>query len=61
MICTYEEYIEMPKSITIEKCLEIHKLMVEEVGNDEDAIELYDGICLIKGKVDIHGQTVENG
>ena len=44
MTCTYDEYIGMPKSITIEKCLEIHKMMVEEVGNDEDAIELYDEI-----------------
>ena len=44
MVCTYEEYLEMPKSITIEKCFEIHKMMTEEVGNDEDAVELYDEI-----------------
>ena len=44
MVCTYEEYLEMPKSITIEKCLEIHKMMIEEIGTDEDAIELYDEI-----------------
>ena len=44
MVCTYEEYLGMNKSITIEKCLEIHKMMVEEVGNDTDAIELYDEI-----------------
>lgn len=44
MTCTYEEYLKMPKSIEIEKCLEIHKMMVEEIGNDKDAIELYDEI-----------------
>lgn len=44
MNCTYEDYLKMPKSIDFEKCLEIHKLMIEEISNDEDAVELYDEI-----------------
>lgn len=44
MIRTYEEYLEMPKSINFEECLTIHKMMIDEIGNDEDAIELYDEI-----------------
>ena len=44
MICTYEEYLEMPKSINFEECLTIHKMMIDEIGNDEDALELYDEI-----------------
>ena len=42
MVYTYEEYLEKPMSISMEKCLEIHRQMIEEIGNDEDAIELYD-------------------
>ena len=44
MVCTYTEYLDMPKSISIEKCMEIHKMMIEEIGKDEDAVELYDEI-----------------
>lgn len=44
MVCKYEEYLKMPKSTAFEKCLEIHKLMLDEIGADEDAIELYDEI-----------------
>lgn len=44
MVYTYEEYLNMSKSISFEKCLEIHKMMIEEIGNDNDAIELYDEI-----------------
>lgn len=44
MIRTYEEYLKMPKSINFEECLTIHKMMIDEIGNDEDAIELYDEI-----------------
>lgn len=42
MVYTYEEYLEKPKSITMENCLDIHHRMIEEIGDDEDAIELYD-------------------
>lgn len=42
MIYTYEEYLEKPKILTIEQCLEIHRLMIEEIADDKDAIELYD-------------------
>lgn len=44
MVCKYEEYLKMPKCITFEKCLEIHNMMIDEIGTDEDAIELYNEI-----------------
>lgn len=44
MICTYKEYLEMPKSTEFEKCLEIHQMMIDEIGNNKDAVELYDEI-----------------
>ena len=42
MVYTYEEYLEKPMSLTMKQCLEIHNQMIDEIGNDEDAIELYD-------------------
>ena len=44
MIYTYDEYLKMSNTIDIETCLKIHAMMVEEIGNDGDAIELYDEI-----------------
>mgnify|MGYP003292808366 CR=1 FL=1 len=44
MTYTYQEYLEMPKSIEFEKCLEIHQMMLDEIDKDEEAIELYDEI-----------------
>lgn len=42
MIYTYEDYLKMNKSIDIDTCLKIHFMMADEIGNDEDAMELYD-------------------
>ena len=41
MIYTYEDYLKMSKIIDVETCLKIHKMMAEEIGTDEEAIELY--------------------
>lgn len=42
MITTYEEYIKPPKAQPFEQMQAIHKQIVLEVGNDPDALGLYD-------------------
>ena len=42
MKTTYEEYLETPKSITMETMQLLHKQMLEEIAEDEDAEELYE-------------------
>ncbi len=41
MISTYEEYITMPGSLTLEEMQSLHREIKEEVGYDEDALDLY--------------------
>ena len=41
---TYQEYLEMPLSLTFEDMNKIHTQMVEEIGNDEIAKELYEDL-----------------
>ena len=42
MITTYEEYLKRPKAQPFEQMQAIHKQIVLEVGNDPDALGLYD-------------------
>ena len=42
MKTTYEEYLLEPKSISLEKMQLLHKEIVTEMGEDEDAEELYE-------------------
>lgn len=42
MKTTYEEYLQKPKSISVEHMEELHKMMLEEIGEDMDGLELYD-------------------
>ena len=41
MIGTYEEYLKEPKSLTVEEMQALHRAMLEELGDDEDAWDLY--------------------
>lgn len=41
MIGTYEEYLREPKSLTVEEMQALHRAMLEELGDDEDAWDLY--------------------
>ena len=41
MVSVYEEYLSMPQCLTMEEMHSLHKEMVEEIGNDEEAQELY--------------------
>lgn len=47
MIATYEEYVKLPKALFLERMQTIHKQIVSEVGNDPDALELYDDLIKV--------------
>ena len=38
----YQEYLEMPLSLTMEEMNTLHAEMLRAIGSDEDAIELYE-------------------
>lgn len=42
MVDVYEEYLQMPESMTAEEMSKLHMELAAEIGNDEDALELYD-------------------
>ncbi len=42
MLTNYLEYLESPKSLSVEQMQSIHSQMVFEIGNDNEALELYD-------------------
>lgn len=41
MITTYEEYLDMEKTLTFEDMQDIHSQMIADVGTDADAVEIY--------------------
>ena len=41
MVSVYEEYLSMPQCLSMEEMHSLHKEMVEEIRNDEEAQELY--------------------
>ena len=41
VIVYYEDYLKLKKSISFEEALNLHKEMLEEIGVDEVAVELY--------------------
>ncbi len=42
MITNYLEYLECPKSLTVEQMQAIHEQMIFEIGHDKEGLELYD-------------------
>lgn len=38
----YEEYIPMERSLSFEEMGKLHTKMLEEIGNDEEALEMYE-------------------
>lgn len=42
MISTYENYLPMKKSLSLEDMVQLHNEMLLEIGSDSDALELYD-------------------
>lgn len=41
---TYSEYLSMPKAMPIDKMIAIHSQIVNECGDDPDALELYEDL-----------------
>ena len=41
MFFTYKDYLPMEKSLPFEEMTKIHQQMMDEIGTDEDALELY--------------------
>ena len=41
MTAMYEDYRLMPMSLALEEMAALHREMAEEIGSDEDAVELY--------------------
>lgn len=42
MICSYDGYLENECILTLEDARSMHKSMFDEIGKDEDAMELYE-------------------
>lgn len=42
MISTYEDYLTLPMSLSLEEMASLHRDMVNEIGNDNDSLELYE-------------------
>lgn len=42
MIFQYKEYLKENKSLTVEQMIKLHEELIEEIGTDEDAMELYE-------------------
>ncbi|MCD8083719.1 MAG: hypothetical protein LUE86_09495 [Clostridiales bacterium] len=47
MIPTYEEYLSKEKSLDFEEMTALHHKIVSEIGNDPDALELYDELVQV--------------
>lgn len=41
MISTYEEYLPLPRSLSLEEMAALHRELSDEIGDDSDALELY--------------------
>lgn len=47
MISTFVGYMKEPHALSMEQMQELHQEMVEEIGKDTDAIELYDELVAV--------------
>ena len=41
MISIYEDYLGLPLSLPLEEMERVHRQMMDEIGNDNDSLELY--------------------
>jgi len=44
MITTYEEYLQQPKSISLDQMQDLHSQILAEIVGDDDAEEIYDDL-----------------
>lgn len=50
MLSTYEDYLSQPGSLTWEEMLSLHKEIMTEAGQDEDAADLYKDLLTAAAK-----------
>ncbi len=50
MISVYEDYLPLPMSLPFEEMAALHREMAEEIGNDSDALELYEDLTAASTK-----------
>ncbi len=46
MISTYEDYLPMPMSLSLEEMAALHSDMANEIGDDPDSLELYEELII---------------
>lgn len=44
---TFEKYMEEPHSLSMEQMRDIHRELLEEIGKDQDAVELYEELIAV--------------
>lgn len=44
---TFEKYMEEPHSLSMEQMQDIHRKLIEEIGKDPDAVELYEELIAV--------------
>lgn len=62
MISSYDEYLTMPRAMSIEKMISIHRHLVEEVAGDQNSIEFYDELvesCIKYAKIRAEWGTMD--
>ena len=42
MVSTYDDYLPMPMSLSLEEMVSLHRELVNEIGNDSDSLELFE-------------------
>ena len=50
MILTYDDYLPLPMSLSIEEMASLHKDMVNEIGSDTASLELYEELIAAAAK-----------
>lgn len=50
---SYEEYASMEKSLSMEEMQRVHQQMLDEIGDDEDALELYEELVIAANKYSV--------
>ena len=50
MIRQYKDKLSEPKSLTVNEMQKIHEEMIQEIGNDPDALELYEELMAVAGR-----------
>ena len=44
---TFEKYMEEPHSLSMKQMQDIHRKLIEEIGKDPDAVELYEELIAV--------------